>query len=335
VSIAEGLAPVGQVVRRGRVTLERGDQWSVAVFGTWMVTGLFLDGWSHGVNKPETFFSPWHGLLYSGFAAAVVYGAVRTYRERSRGRSMQMDPLMALGLVLFGTAGVGDMIWHQIFGIEADLAALLSPSHLLLMTGGLLMASGPLRAAWTDDDASPSSTLRSFLPTVASMTLVVALVSFFTMYQSAFTQIQPTTDERMLTHAVTSVLATNLVLVAPLVLLLRRFSTPFGTFTILFGAVAFAMAGLESFDQVLLVVPALLGGVVADVLSSRMRLVATAAIVPAVMWTGFFAVLNGAYHVHMEVELWTGAIFLAVLAGIGFAVFADYASTGRNRAAVS
>src|SRR3546814_5696776 len=46
---------------------------TVAVaFGIWMVVGLFLDGWAHDNNKPESFFTPWHGVLYSGFAAATL-----------------------------------------------------------------------------------------------------------------------------------------------------------------------------------------------------------------------------------------------------------------------
>jgi hypothetical protein len=326
---------VGRALRPQAGPLRRRDEWAVVVFGTWMITGLFLDGWSHGVNKPETFFSPWHGLLYSGFAAAVVFSAIDGYRARGRGEAVRMEPLMTLGLAMFAVAGVGDMVWHQIFGIEADLAALLSPTHLLLMTGGILMASGPLRAGWSSDDPSRTSSLRSFLPTLAGLTLTVALVSFFTMYAPAFTQIRPTTDEGALVHAVSAVLFTNLLLVAPMILVLRRFSPPFGTFTLFFGLVALAMTGLESFDQILLVLPALLGGVVADVLAQRSRPIVTATIVPAVIWIAFFAVLHQAYGVHMEVELWTGAIFLAVLTGAGLVVFADYASAGRSRTAVS
>ena len=49
----------------------RRDERAVAFFGTWMLFGLFLDGWAHQAEKPETFFSPWHGILYSGFVAAV------------------------------------------------------------------------------------------------------------------------------------------------------------------------------------------------------------------------------------------------------------------------
>src|SRR3546814_17364263 len=37
---------------------------TVAVaYGIWMVVGLFLDGWAHDNNKPESFFTPWHGVL--------------------------------------------------------------------------------------------------------------------------------------------------------------------------------------------------------------------------------------------------------------------------------
>ncbi len=54
---------------------ERSEERAIAFFGTWMICGLFLDGWAHGAQKPETFFSPWHAVLYSGFVAAVAWFA--------------------------------------------------------------------------------------------------------------------------------------------------------------------------------------------------------------------------------------------------------------------
>lgn len=45
----------------------------MVVFGIWMIIGLFLDGWSRNQDKPETFFTPWHGVLYSGFGAAIAW----------------------------------------------------------------------------------------------------------------------------------------------------------------------------------------------------------------------------------------------------------------------
>src|SRR3546814_9496965 len=60
---------------------------TVAVaFGIWMVVGLFLDGWAHDNNKPESFFTPWHGVLYSGFAAATLAAVLVAARSRTSDR---------------------------------------------------------------------------------------------------------------------------------------------------------------------------------------------------------------------------------------------------------
>lgn len=47
-----------------------------------------------------------------------------------------------VGIALFGVAGVGDMAWHEVFGIEANVEALLSPTHLLVIVGAGLFVSG-------------------------------------------------------------------------------------------------------------------------------------------------------------------------------------------------
>src|SRR5439155_3988505 len=124
--------------------MARRDQLAFVVFGTWLVTGLFVDGWAHNHQKPETFFTPWHAVLYSGFGAAVLWGVIDGRRRPWSPPAGQR--LTNVGAVLFGIGGAADMVWHQVFGIEVNLAALLSPTHLLLMTGGILAASGPFRA---------------------------------------------------------------------------------------------------------------------------------------------------------------------------------------------
>ena len=57
----------------GRPRAGFGDDLAAALLGTWVVGGLFLDGWAH-VNQPglETFFSPWHGVFYTGFIVSTV-----------------------------------------------------------------------------------------------------------------------------------------------------------------------------------------------------------------------------------------------------------------------
>ena len=174
--------------RRGEVrgTASRRVEAAVAVFATWMIIGLFLDGWSHGVNKPESFFTPWHALLYSGFVAAVAWFSWDGWRQSARAgatpadASVPGDRWLTVGMALFVTGAVGDGIWHQVFGIEVDLEALLSPTHLLLFTGGFLMAGYPIRAAVADrSEVAPGWS--TWWPQAVTLTLLTALVGFFTM----------------------------------------------------------------------------------------------------------------------------------------------------------
>ena len=39
--------------------------------GWWLLGGIFLDGWAHNQlgDSLESFFTPWHAVFYSGFAA--------------------------------------------------------------------------------------------------------------------------------------------------------------------------------------------------------------------------------------------------------------------------
>ena len=130
--------------------LARNEEFLGMVFGLWTIIGLFLDGWAHSHQKPESFFSPWHGVLYSGFTAAALWAGWIAWRRRADGRSLleTMPPghlASLLGFALFGAGAIGDLIWHEIFGIEANVEALLSPTHLLLLAGGAIALSAPLR----------------------------------------------------------------------------------------------------------------------------------------------------------------------------------------------
>lgn len=112
-------------IARGRTapaSRNRRNERAVAVFGTWMIIGLFLDGWSHQANKPETFFSPWHLLLYSGFVAAVAWFG---WDGRRRGDAPTPgDRWLTAGLVLFVTGAVGDGIWHEVLLLGSTMFVL-------------------------------------------------------------------------------------------------------------------------------------------------------------------------------------------------------------------
>src|SRR5438046_6860974 len=60
----------------------------MAVLGLLFICGLFLDGWAHNHHFVDnTFFTPWHAILYSAFAGNALALAIATFRNHARGRS--------------------------------------------------------------------------------------------------------------------------------------------------------------------------------------------------------------------------------------------------------
>src|SRR3546814_19819576 len=95
---------------------------TVAVaFGIWMVVGLFLDGWAPDNNKPESYFTPWHGVLYSGFAAATLAAVLVAARSRTPDRPWRETLHAGQGLLLatldvYADDAGGDWGWQEAFG---------------------------------------------------------------------------------------------------------------------------------------------------------------------------------------------------------------------------
>src|SRR5215510_16042270 len=99
------------------------------LLSSWFVTGIFLDGWAHHhVATLETFFTPWHGVLYSGFLALSLFLSVTLIYYHRQGYSWsQAMPagyeLSLWGAIIFGLSGGADLIWHTLFGIEVNIEA--------------------------------------------------------------------------------------------------------------------------------------------------------------------------------------------------------------------
>lgn len=304
----------------------------MAVFGTWVVIGLFVDGWAHQADKPETFFTPWHGVLYSGFLAGMAWSVLYDLRLRRRGVAVAPDRLATIGFAAFAFGGVADMVWHAIFGIEEDVAALLSPSHLLLMAAGLLLVTLPLRTPAPVPALDGPPSWAAFWPAVVGLTLAVAITSFFGQFASGLTL----WDTRLFTVpdgwrfddiavlGIVGILLSTVLLLGALVWAAGVWShPPMGTFTLAFGGTALLMSGLRAFDEAVLVVPVALGGLLADVLVARgvpTRTVAAA--VPAAMWTLWFATFHAAWGLGWAAELSTGTVVFAALLGYGLALVA-------------
>jgi hypothetical protein len=318
------------------------------VFGAWIIVGLFIDGWAHNHQKPETVLTPWHAVLYSGFLASAWYAVAVARRRRRPGQNLwDAAPaghrLVLAGLIVFGFGASGDMAWHSLFGVEASLSALLSPTHLVMLAGAILVLSGPFRAGWADG-RSYAPSLREFLPTLLSLALVTALLTFFFQYVTPFRRDNYGTWVTGYTSLVTrfsaaasnyaeniqivglaSVLITNLIYVTPLLLILRRWRPPFGTATLLFSSVTALVGGIDTFDRPAPLLAAVVAGLLADVLIRTLRpsavrpwaAHAVAAITSLGLWCAFFAIYQATYGVGWKPELWAGAIVIATMSAAG------------------
>ena len=305
-----------------------------ALIGLWAVVGLMLDGRAHETNAVESFFTPWHALLYSGVGAAFAALGLATLRRRADGgrwrRAVPREYRLALaGALTMAAAGVGDMFWHVAFGVERDLAALLSPTHLLLLTGGLLLMTTPLRSAWARGASRPS--WAELGPAVLSATLTATTVGFFVEFASPFHDPGPFSGGGSHGGAelgVAGILINTIVIAGAIGVMLRRFGAlPPGAPVVLVALPVALLSLAADFAVPGALVAGAIGGLAAELLlralprgDSTAALRFGLALVTLPLWLSFFAVLAVTDRLSWEPELWTGSLVLAALSGYGLAL---------------
>lgn len=300
-----------------------GFAWRATLANTWILVGLFIDGYFH-IHDPEleSFFTPWHAVLYSGVLAAVVVIALEV---RAVGRVPDGYLPSIAGGVVVGTAGFVDMVWHETLGVEADLAALLSPPHLLLITAGTLVFAGPLRAA-----LRTRSTVLD-LPAALSVAAVLTGLAFFSQYANPFTVLFPlvvdggstvvtsleggatTVAELREVAGLAGVVVMAALLGGGLAVLRARTSLPAGAVLAVVVLPALAMTTLRS--TYVLVPAVLLAGVAAELLGRRLRPAHLGALGPALLVAAWAVTLAATRDVAWNLELLSGAVGSAAAAG--------------------
>ncbi|HLG01062.1 MAG TPA: hypothetical protein VI916_11350, partial [Acidimicrobiia bacterium] len=321
-----------------RRTTTREDACTILV-SLWLIVGLFLDGHAHEdvLTGDESFVTPWHAVFYAGFGATVAWLVVLARRGRTGGQSL-IDALPHgyelawSGMILFGLGGAGDAAWHTAFGVETGIDALMSPTHLVLFAGLLLMLLSPWRAA--RHDTVPDRRIGG--AAAWSVGLATALAGFFANYvwglgigELVVVPYDPVsqTGEAEVIAGVGSVLVTTVILLGVAAALLRRGHPPRLWFTTMF----LLVAGLVSlgFDEGAAgVVAAGAAGVVLDVLTApglRARLGVTAALAGAAvaMWTVFFGLVGLDTGIAWPREIWAGSIVLAALTAVAVGRFSE------------
>ncbi|HET7815822.1 MAG TPA: hypothetical protein VFL13_15780, partial [Candidatus Baltobacteraceae bacterium] len=163
--------------------------WTMGVFSLLIMIGVFQDGWAHNHGLvDQSFLTPWHAILYGTMALTGLFLLGAGLRNLRRGYAFRNGlPFgywtSALGVVVFLLGGVFDFWWHSMFGIEVDIEGLISPSHLTLAFGGMLVFAGTLRSIGAQY-GSQERRWRSLGPAVLASIAVLMLLGFFTQYAS-------------------------------------------------------------------------------------------------------------------------------------------------------
>ena len=329
----------------------------IAALCTWFVGGLYLDGWAHQhIAKLDTFFTPWHAMLYSGFLAlAGALGLTALWNWRRGYPLTRALPVgyewSFLGVLIFLVGGLGDMIWHRLFGIEANLEALLSPMHLLLALSTTLILTGPLRATWHRTDAHGWAAL---WPMLVSLTLLLSVLTFFTQYAHPFASTMAAEPHRPNTAIFGSLTGRGLarvtffgqalglisiqlqtaLLMGVVLLAVRRWHLPLGSLILLLGLNTTLLTLMRDKGHsgnpldtgaFPLIAVAVLGGMAADLLLWRLRPSAArraafrlfAFAVPTILYGLYFLALwlrGGG--VWWSIHLWAGSIGMAGVVGL-------------------
>ncbi len=317
----------------------RSEDLAMAATSVWIVVAVHLDGRAHYLDLPDSFFTWWHLLLYSGVASAAALLLAMGVRRRNAGRSLisaavsmpQGYGWSLAGVGVFFAAGVADMGWHIRFGVESGLDALISPTHLLLFTGAVLLFSGPLRATQIKQPSAPIWAA----PAVIAAIAITAIVGFALSYASAFTTDAPLhavggfpegTPEHYATEipaqaGIGAYLVTTVLIVLPISLLLMRRRLPVGAITAFVTGLAILAQTVQNFTRPSVVAAAVVAGLVLEALVAafaawvpRVPTATVAAVaLPAVLWSAQFVALQLGPGVAWSAELATGTVVLSAL----------------------
>ncbi len=255
------------------------DRWMA--FTACLITfGLFIDGWAHNHGQvDDSFFTPWHALLYGAVALSGLILIITHMRNVGKGfhfsRALPAGySLSLLGFFLFAGGGVADLAWHEIFGFEEGLESLISPSHLFLAVAGLLIITGPIRAAW---QRQTGESWRELLPAILSFTCITSIFLFFVAFAAItsstamLTGPRPDSTRLLDGLGIMAFLLHSNILLGLLLLMTRRWRLPVGTATVIFGTSAALMTWLRlrHNEEFIFVLSALAVGLLADWLLQR------------------------------------------------------------------
>lgn len=269
-----------------------------ALLGIWFGVGLMIDAWAHSnLAELETFFTPWHAVFYSGFAVVsgwIVWQVWRNVRAGRQGAAAVPTGYLAglLAVPAFAAFGLADMLWHTALGIETTIDIFFSPSHLGLVVTMMLIITTPLRSAWNAPDVGARPSLGRLLPALLGLAFAATLVSLFLSYGDAM-QYRPQGIVQAFSllrdsgagppgagprpvgpgaeQVAVAMAVTNVVMLSPVLFLVRRWSLPFGSVTVMYTIMVLMPGAQTGFRNVPILLSFVAAGLVSDLLIRRLR----------------------------------------------------------------
>jgi hypothetical protein len=339
---AAGTGPSVVVPLTGELaTVAPRERATLAVLVTWIAIGLAVDTRRHRTDRSlDTFFTSAHALLYAGWVATAVF-LLHVVRKRQAAGAVGRAAIprgfeaAVAGAVLFGIGGIGDMIWHTVFGIEVELKILFSPTHLLLMTAMVMISFGPVRSTWLTRDAA---TARNLWPAALASGVITSVLLVFFQFVSAFDRPVFTVKvpglfglgEVLRVQAIAGIVILTVLFFTPILLMARRWELPFGMATLAFAVPALSNFIFTDFKTTRLSPAVVAGGLVTDLLwlalrsqrSSRPRLSYRlfGALAPFAFWCTYLGITMVGRTMQWPAELWTGTLLWSAIVGAGITV---------------
>ncbi|MEZ4860913.1 MAG: hypothetical protein R3C14_06380 [Caldilineaceae bacterium] len=313
--------------------------WAMMALSSLFLGGLYLDGWAHNHGKVDnSFFTIWHAFFYSGFGlvALLLVGTLLVNRARGLPWHSALPKgyqLSLLGVIIFAAGGVGDLIWHELFGIEENFEALLSPTHLLLGVGLGLVVTGPLRAAWQRAGRQPS--WWEITPALLALAALLADLTFFMMFSHPIFSMTAGRWHREFANdigqvaGVLGLLIIGAILVGPVLLALRRWQLPLGSLTLVWGinTVGMTILGYKERQALWMALAMILAAALLDLWRTRLKLQTTPAstsatalrlfalAAPIMLFSAYYLVLLATEGTRWSVHLVVGSVVMAGMVG--------------------
>lgn len=324
--------------------------WLSTVFAAiWGVGGVVDTRYhAHSGFEIESFLTLTHAMLYGGVTGLVLVIAAYLFEgwrlgERRRRWLPPGYPFVLGGALAFMAFGVLDALWHETFGFEVDLEALVSPTHVALVVArmvsmvGLLWAALEYRRGFIGVRRVVG---RADIPAALAVAFLFGMVSWLLSYSQPFVIDYPAAepsaadihfvegiDRDQFTARIagtTGLFFHSALLSLFLVAMLRRLAMPVGAILIVMiynGALQVFITDMWSYLPAVLLgalvgeaIWARLGGMRAE--GARHGYWLLGAAVPFAQAAGYFGIMMLGGGIAWTIHLWAGAPFMAALYGL-------------------